>query len=65
MNDVAWNKTPLGSYVAVQREVKEEKARLMRESMEEQDKERETEEAKLLNSLESDDDNEDVEMSDA
>lgn len=65
LNDVAWNKTPLGSYVAVQREVKEEKARLMRESMEEQDKERETEEAKLLNSLESDDDNEDVEMSDA
>ncbi|CAI4993747.1 CRE_collapsed_G0052290.mRNA.1.CDS.1 [Saccharomyces cerevisiae] len=65
LNDVAWNKTPLGSYVAVQREVKEEKARLMRESMEEQDKERETEEAKLLNSLEGDDDNEDVEMSDA
>ncbi|CAI4920568.1 BAD_collapsed_G0051970.mRNA.1.CDS.1 [Saccharomyces cerevisiae] len=65
LNDVAWNKTPLGAYVAVQREVKEEKARLMRESMEEQDKERETEEAKLLNSLESDDDNEDVEMSDA
>ncbi|CAI4036500.1 hypothetical protein SMKI_15G3470 [Saccharomyces mikatae IFO 1815] len=65
LSDIAWDKTPLGSYVTVQREVKEEKARLMRESMEEQDKEREMEEAKQLKGLESDDDDEDVEMSDA
>ncbi|QID85562.1 Nucleolar Complex 2 protein [Saccharomyces pastorianus] len=65
LNDVAWEKTPLGSYVIVQREVKEEKARLMRESLEEQDKEKEMDEVKLLRDLESDEDNEDVEMSDA
>ncbi|CCK68013.1 mRNA-binding ribosome synthesis protein NOC2 KNAG_0A03260 [Huiozyma naganishii CBS 8797] len=50
LNDVPWQKTPLGSYVSVQREVKEEKAKLIRESLEEAD--REKEEAK------------DVEMSD-
>ncbi|EJS41645.1 noc2p [Saccharomyces arboricola H-6] len=65
LNDVAWEKTPLGSYVVVQREVKEEKARLIRESLEAQDKEREMEEAEQLKGLESDEDDEDVEMSDA
>ena len=39
--DVKWENTPLGAYTVVQREVKEEKARLMRESLEEADLERE------------------------
>lgn len=41
LNDLAWEKTPLGAYVTVQREVKEEKARILRESMEEEDREKE------------------------
>ncbi|QLL30903.1 hypothetical protein HG536_0A07180 [Torulaspora globosa] len=41
LNDTPWEKTPLGSYVTVQREIKEEKARILRESMEEEDKEKE------------------------
>ena len=39
--DVKWENTPLGAYTVVQREVKEEKAKLMRESLEEADRERE------------------------
>lgn len=54
LNDTPWEKTPLGSYVTVQREIKEEKARLLRESMEEEDREK----AKSSNS------EEDIEMSD-
>ncbi|QLQ81492.1 hypothetical protein HG537_0F02530 [Torulaspora globosa] len=41
LNDTPWEKTPLGSYITVQREIKEEKARLLRESLEEEDKEKE------------------------
>lgn len=41
LNDVAWDKTPLGAFVKVQREVKEEKAKLLRESLEEADREKE------------------------
>ena len=37
LNDITWKETPLGSWVAVQREVKEEKARLLRESLESDD----------------------------
>lgn len=37
LNDIAWEKTPLGAYVVVQREVKEEKAKLLRESLLEDD----------------------------
>ncbi|CCF59235.1 hypothetical protein KAFR_0G02010 [Kazachstania africana CBS 2517] len=55
LNDVNWESTPLGIYVAAQREVREEKARLVRESLEEEDKEKE----KLRNMGE-----EDLEMSD-
>ncbi|AMD19613.1 HCL538Wp [Eremothecium sinecaudum] len=36
LNDVPWETTPLGSYVKAQREVKEEKARILRESLEEE-----------------------------
>lgn len=58
LNDVAWDKTPLGAFVKVQREVKEEKARLLRESLEEADKEKEELEKKQL------EEEEDFEMSD-
>ncbi|SCU82832.1 LADA_0C08218g1_1 [Lachancea dasiensis] len=58
LNDLAWNKTPLGSYVAVQREVKEEKARILRESVAEDDEESNVQQP-------SDDDMEDVQMSDS
>ncbi|SCU85119.1 LAMI_0C10198g1_1 [Lachancea mirantina] len=37
LNDVSWNKTPLGSYVAIQREVKEERARILKESLQEEE----------------------------
>lgn len=59
LNEVAWEKTPLGAFVVVQREVKEEKAKLMRESLEEDDKEKA--EAEAAAAEESD---EDIEMSD-
>lgn len=63
LNDTPWEKTPLGSYVTVQREVKEERARILRESMEEEDREKEASQKKEeLEELE--DDGEDVEMSD-
>lgn len=59
LNDIPWEKTPLGAYVVVQREVKEEKAKLMRESLEENDREREEADAAKLA-----DEDEDIEMSD-
>jgi nucleolar complex protein 2 len=40
LQDFAWEKTPLGAYVEVQREVKEEKARILRESLLEEEEER-------------------------
>ncbi|AGO12971.1 AaceriADL277Wp [[Ashbya] aceris (nom. inval.)] len=36
--DLPWDATPLGKYVSVQREIKEERARIMRESLAEDDK---------------------------
>lgn len=33
LNDMPWEKTPLGAYVVLQREVKEEKAKILRESL--------------------------------
>ncbi|SCU93712.1 LAME_0F04742g1_1 [Lachancea meyersii CBS 8951] len=59
LNDLSWDKTPLGSYVQVQREVKEEKAKIIRESLEEDD------EQQAKRQSYSADDAEDVEMSDA
>lgn len=59
LNEVSWEKTPLGAYVVVQREVKEEKARLMRESLEEDDREKAEAEAAAA-----EEDDEDIEMSD-
>lgn len=54
LQDVPWNKTPLGAYIATQRLVKEEKMKLLRESLEEDA--RESKNAK--HGFESDDDNE-------
>ena len=59
LNDITWEKTPLGAYVVVQREVKEERARLMRESLEENDREKEESESSKLT-----EEDEDVIMSD-
>ncbi|SCU89451.1 LAFA_0E18140g1_1 [Lachancea sp. 'fantastica'] len=58
LNDVPWNKTPLGSYVQVQREVKEEKVKILRESLEEED------EQEARRQPVSDGEDDDVEMSD-
>ncbi|SCV05749.1 LANO_0H14334g1_1 [Lachancea nothofagi CBS 11611] len=59
LSDVPWNKTPLGSYVQVHREVKEEKAKILRESLAEEEEEDTRQESP------SEPDAEDVEMSDA
>ena len=68
LNDTPWEKTPLGCYVTVQREVKEDRARILRESMEEEDREKEASLKKQdeLDEIKDDeeDDEEDVEMSD-
>lgn len=64
LNETAWEKTPLGSYITVQREVKEERARMLRESMEEEDKEKEESLKNLEDVDEIEDDDEDAEMSD-
>lgn len=37
LQDITWNSTPLGAWVTIQREVKEEKARILRESLESDD----------------------------
>lgn len=66
--DLPWNKTPLGSYVQVHREVKEEKARILRESLaeEEENHVKSTSDDEGANALEEDEeDEEDAEMSDA
>lgn len=60
LNDIPWEKTPLGAYVVVQREVKEERRKLLRESLEESDDEKN---ASGSEELEQDSDG-DVSMSD-
>ncbi|KAL6944995.1 Nucleolar Complex 2 protein [Hanseniaspora vineae] len=55
LEDVDWKKTPLGHYVSVQRDVKEEKARMLRESLES--------ESEADQQEEEEEDDEDVEMS--
>ncbi|CCC68255.1 hypothetical protein NCAS_0B01710 [Naumovozyma castellii] len=62
LNDVAWEKTPLGAYVVIQREIKEEKAKMLRESLEEEDREKEEQAAR---EAEESDNMEDVDMSDS
>ncbi|SCW03421.1 LAFE_0G10044g1_1 [Lachancea fermentati] len=59
LSDLSWEKTPLGSFVSVQREVREEKARILRESMAEEEDEEEK------NTNRGDVSDMDVEMSDA
>lgn len=39
LSDVPWEKTPLGAYVVIQREVKEEKMKILRQSLEEEQEE--------------------------
>ncbi|CDO95256.1 unnamed protein product [Kluyveromyces dobzhanskii CBS 2104] len=43
LNEVSWKDTPLGSWVAIQNEVKEEKARILRESLQSDDEDEEEE----------------------
>lgn len=62
LNDVPWEKTPLGSYIVVQREVKEERAKLLRQSMEDEDRAKEDQLDREDNV--EDIEQEDVEMSD-
>lgn len=73
LNDVPWEKTPLGSYLVIQREVKDERTRILRESLEEEDREKREKDNKvaIVNSEENSDEesneensDEDVEMSD-
>lgn len=65
LNEISWEKTPLGAYVVVQREVKDEKAKLLRESLEEEDREKEEAKAKQEQQDSDEEDAEsDVEMSD-
>lgn len=62
LNDITWKETPLGSWVAVQREVKEEKARLLRESLESDDEQEDEEElSDGAQDIEMDDDNSETE----
>jgi len=61
--DLEWEKTPLGSYVVVQRQVKEERARILRESLlEDEEDRRKAKEAKNLG--DSDEEEEDKAMED-
>lgn len=61
--DFNWEKTPLGAYVAVQREVKEEKARILRESLLEDEEERKK--AKQAKELGESDAEEDLDVDEA
>ncbi|KAG0679711.1 Nucleolar Complex 2 protein [Kluyveromyces marxianus] len=62
LNDITWKETPLGSWVAVQREVKEEKVRLLRESLESDDEQEDEEElSDGAQDIEMDDDNSETE----
>lgn len=64
--DLPWNKTPLGSYVQVHREVKEEKARIIRESLaEEEEQNQKTYSDNSEDDHQDADSDKDVEMSDA
>ena len=56
--DFNWEKTPLGGYVVVQRQVKEERARILRESLLEDEEERKK--AKEVKDMGGDSEDEDV-----
>ncbi|CCE61956.1 hypothetical protein TPHA_0B02840 [Tetrapisispora phaffii CBS 4417] len=68
LNEVSWENTPLGSYIVIQREIKEEKSRLQRESLEDADKdqlEKDIENVqKMLGDDNDEDDAVDIELSD-
>ncbi|AET41580.1 mRNA-binding ribosome synthesis protein NOC2 Ecym_8302 [Eremothecium cymbalariae DBVPG len=54
LNELPWESTPLGAYVVIQREVKEEKARILRESLEEEDQKSQEEDIELSDAVASD-----------
>ncbi|KAK9238617.1 Noc2p family-domain-containing protein [Lipomyces kononenkoae] len=58
LKDVPWEKTPLGQYLKIQREVKEERLRILRASMENDGEQQETQEDDVMDEVE-DDDNDD------
>lgn len=64
LSDIPWDKTPLGAYVVIQREVRDEKARLIRESLEEEDEDKKEQRKNLEESVEDGDSDQDSEMSD-
>ena len=66
LKSLPWEETPLGSYLVVQREVRDEKVRLIRESLEEEDKEKEEQERKrnFADEIEGKDDSDDSEDED-
>lgn len=55
LKDLSWEKTPLGVYVKVQREVKEEKVRILRESLAEEEEERKKNKSKEVESVDDED----------
>lgn len=58
LQDYAWEKTPLGQYVTVQRQLKAERVRLLKESMEEEEK------ARALKKKQDEEEESDIEMVD-
>lgn len=62
LNDLKWEKTPLGQYVVVQRQAKEEKQRLFRESLAEEEKAKA--EKKAREAKEDQDEDQDIDIAD-
>lgn len=63
LNELPWEKTPLGAYVVVQREVREEKNKLLRESLEESEDDKSDDDENVIEKNLDDEDSEDEEMS--
>ncbi|KAK6895391.1 Nucleolar complex protein 2 [Candida tropicalis] len=63
LNDFEWEKTPLGQYIVVQRKLKEERLRILKEAQEAEEKAA-AEQKKREEEGEEDESEEDVEMSD-
>jgi nucleolar complex protein 2 len=62
LKEIEWKNTPLGGYVVVQREIREERARILRESLLEDAQDERREKAQKTG-YEDDDDHEDIEIS--
>ncbi|KAK9314173.1 Noc2p family-domain-containing protein [Lipomyces starkeyi] len=61
LKDVAWDKSPLGQYLKIQREVKEERLRILRASMEKEGDKQDADEDDVMDEVEGDDDDDDEE----